>query len=390
MNLSELQALEKIQIGDIKSAIDQIKYLIIQNNQTQANLNKIFQELDTKVNLQSEYLTALDPILKIGSGTVSANGINVTGIGTLFTREISVGNSIKIGTETQVVATIVDDLNLTVVSAFTSTSVNQVYGVLKLLSKEVLTGNFEFGVTNGTPFAGVVNQGSVFQYYGRMTDPYDIINVQFAQRLFTPAMIRAANSILRTGDTVGDASLVYEYLFKNVNWTFDTSSSVYYDGPITQPNHLATLKTVQDYVTTATTKRYIKSIDNTLTELVANKLEFYGPDFFQITGPTEFTIHAPVGEYQLLIVVSATAETTHGAHDDHVGVELSVSKNGQQIGYSYERMETTVHDRDMELYGNMTATVTTTTTVINGDTISFNRINTWGTFQHYNLMITTL
>lgn len=239
MTPSELQALEKIQIGDIKSAMDQIKYLIIKNNEAQVNINKIYNALDEKVNLKSKLITVGVPILEIGSGTVSATLSTVTGTGTLFTREFIVGNSIKIGTEIIAVASITSDTLLTVDFDFDFDYTDQVYGIEKIINPEVLTGNFNFGVTNGDIFNGIVNQGSILQHYGRMTNDYDVINVQYAKRLSTPAMIRAANSILRTGDYVGPDTIAspsdkYTYNFQNIVWTFDTSVQAYYAGAIDQ------------------------------------------------------------------------------------------------------------------------------------------------------------
>jgi hypothetical protein len=242
MTPNELQSLEKLQIGDIKSAMDQIKYLIIENNAVKTKLSDLYAELDKKVNLESNYLTEQVPVTVIGSGVVSATGSNIVGTETLFTTEIHPGDSIKIGIETQVVETIVSDTALTTVDPFTN-STNQVYAITKLINPEVLIGNFEFGITNGKIFNGIVKQNSVFQSFGRMTDPNDIINVQYAQRLATPAMIRANNSILRTGDTVGDPTSTitpvdtrYIYNMTNLVWNFDSQCNAYYGGVIDEAN----------------------------------------------------------------------------------------------------------------------------------------------------------
>ena len=48
-----------------------------------------------------------------GTVTVTAGTAAVVGVGTLFTTELSVGDSIKIGTEVHTVSAITDDLNLT-------------------------------------------------------------------------------------------------------------------------------------------------------------------------------------------------------------------------------------------------------------------------------------
>lgn len=346
MQLTELQILENLKNGDIRSAMDQLRLLIKQNNDTQNNIKKIFEELDKKVNLKSKYLTELNPVTEIGTGVITVSGLDIIGIGTLFTNEIIIGNSIKVGTETRIIDSIIDDTHATITESFTTDSSNQVYGIVKLISRELLTGNFEFGQTNAETFNGVINKSSTFQHYGRMTHPYDIINVQFAQRLFNPAMARAMNAIQRDGDTVGLETLngeeKYNYLLRNLTWNFNPTTEAYYNGLINaeRRDSFVNLGYVNDIINNVITTfrtefffaRWVfeqqSSMGNTLSILGAT----WNSPF--INGPEEhdnFYPYFSVTPTGLKCLIPCVVEVTLDAWADFVYTGIHTPYNGSGI-----------------------------------------------------------
>lgn len=78
----------------------------------------VLEELTANIAATTAKVTAdAQNVVLTGSIDPTAS-VNVVGVGTLFTTELQVGDSILVSGETRVVATIVDDTNLTVTVAF--------------------------------------------------------------------------------------------------------------------------------------------------------------------------------------------------------------------------------------------------------------------------------
>jgi hypothetical protein len=270
MNPELMSILEKVKIGDLKSAMDQLHFLCSEISILKENVNAIYEDLDTKVDLASAMQNGSTVVTRIGTGIIAStsdSGATLNGTGTLFTKETQVGNEIRIGAETTYITAVTSDVIITVSPALTGTYTNVIFAIIKNATKEVLTGDFNFGILNGDIFNGTVISGSTFQMFGRMTQPNDIVNVQFVQKAVYPAMVRAQNSILRVGDTIngptntsGSGTVFdnnYTYKFTNCNWTFDTGiisfgdttnayTQLFYYGPTTNTNHVATVGYVSD------------------------------------------------------------------------------------------------------------------------------------------------
>lgn len=254
MQASLVNLIERLKIAELKALIDIIRNNVNELTLTKQNIEDIYEKLNEKVNLTSRMMEGGTTYNTLGSGVISISGSNATGTGTLFTKECAIGNQIKVGTETQQIETILSDTSLTFIDPFVNTYTNNVYAIIKNATQEVLTGDYSFGELNGYPFRGIIKQGSSFEHYGRISEPYDLVNVKFLQRAVNPAMSRAQNAIQRDGDTIGlqgtnvlDADKL-NYLFRNTKMVFDSTADLKYLGPITDEEHLITLGYLSDYI----------------------------------------------------------------------------------------------------------------------------------------------
>lgn len=338
-------ALEKLKTGDIKSAMDQLRYMSNEIVLLNTQVTNLYTELQKKVNLTSEKLNGAVAITKLGSGTVSTSAAIITGTNTLFQTDCSVGNIIKIGVETASIISISSNTSLTTNIAF-STMTNQLYAIIKNATQELLTGEFQYGELNGDPYNGVITQGSTLQQYGRMNAPNDVVNVQFVQRSVYPAMARALNAIQRDGDTVGLATVAnisdrYDYLFRNVNMTIGDSvsgnSDLKYYGVNSNANNVATMADLADLLTTTGNTRFfahwlatsVSARQGLLCGFAGTPLQqssnFY--DYFELTA-NGLTAKR---NCNVLVIVSAQAGKNIGA--DILICEMAIKKNNIDMAY---------------------------------------------------------
>ncbi len=75
----------------------------------------------------SSYYNGASSLTAPGTVSTTAASANVTGVGTNFTSRLKVGESIRVGTETKIIATITDDTHLTTTANFTSTNAAAAY-----------------------------------------------------------------------------------------------------------------------------------------------------------------------------------------------------------------------------------------------------------------------
>lgn len=264
MNPHVFSALEKLKTGDLKSAMDQVKFLCSQISELQQDVININTELEKKVALQSRMNDGSSTISVLGSGviaTITSSGTVLNGSATFFVKETAIGNQIKIGSEIVTITAynaITPDTKITVTPAITGTYVNQIYAIIKPSTKEVLKGDFNFGELNGSTFNGYIASGSKLEHRGRMSDPNDVVNVQFVQKNINPVMVRAQNAIQRDGDTITglDASNRYVYNYENTNINFGTDTNtnveVNYYGLLDNDNSVVTKGYVDDMILGAT------------------------------------------------------------------------------------------------------------------------------------------
>lgn len=263
MTLKNKQELESLKLGEIQALFDQLKFISYKLAVQQAQVDNVIASLNNKINAQSEYNEA-DVVRNIaGSGTITTNGLIVTGKSTLFTSEVSFDLSdtiktyIKVGANKREIASVESDTQLTLVSSFpTNLTTDSFYGLELPVTKEVLSGDFRFGELNNPlkQFRGFLEQGSYFLHHGRIQDPYDLVNVKYVQRQVAPAMARALNAIQRDGDIIGLEGYTadkYEYLFRNCLMTIgdplSANSELKYYGPTTDPNHVITRNVLEGY-----------------------------------------------------------------------------------------------------------------------------------------------
>lgn len=263
MTLKNKQELESLKLGEVQALFDQLKFISYKLAVQQAQVDNVIASLNNKINAQSEYNEA-DVVRNIaGSGTITTNGLIVTGKSTLFTSEVSFDLSdtiktyIKVGANKREIASVESDTQLTLVSSFpTNLTTDSFYGLELPVTKEVLSGDFRFGELNNPlkQFRGFLEQGSYFLHHGRIQDPYDLVNVKYVQRQVAPAMARALNAIQRDGDTIGlegYSADKYEYLFRNVLMTIGdpllANSELKYYGPTSDPNHVITRNVLEGY-----------------------------------------------------------------------------------------------------------------------------------------------
>ena len=269
MNLELTAILEKIRIGDLKSAKDQLRYLCGQISNIQTNIAAIYEELATKVDLASAMQSGSTVVTKVGTGiigSVSSDGVTITGTGTLFTEETETGNEIRIGAETTYITAVTSDTIITVSPALTVTTYsNVIYAIVKNATKEVLTGDFNFGVLNGSIFNGTVLQGSTFQQYGRMSQQNDIVNVSFVQKSVNPVMVRAQNAIQRNGDSItGTSGNPYTYNFNYLSWAFGANTDLRYDGIVSNGDNVVNVNYVTNAIAIATDRFYARLTNSTI------------------------------------------------------------------------------------------------------------------------------
>ena len=236
--------LETIKHFDLRSIGDQVKGLYQRLHDAYVQIEDIKIELDSKVDLisKSQSLNSVTTHTRIGSGVISSTGISTggfitfTGLGTFFTTEINpsgtspIVSAIRIDATTYSIATISDNNTLTVVSDDDIAAFDKVfYAIVKPATAEQLIGDYEFGSTNGRLFNGRINQNSILQHYGRMADPFDVVNIEYVHRTNYPILIQALKAIKRYGDTVGNVDSggwqrgMYTYNYRNCDFIFDNS-----------------------------------------------------------------------------------------------------------------------------------------------------------------------
>lgn len=331
MNPHLLSALEKLKIGDIKSSMDQIRTLYGEVALVKQEIETLFTELDSKVSLVSRKSEGSLTVSKLGTGiiaTVTSAGTVLNGTGTLFSKEVAIGNFIKIGSETVTVTGIdvtTPDIKLTVTPALVGTYVNQIYAIIKPATKELLKGEFDFGELNGDTFNGVVRQGSSLETFGRMTQPSDVVNVSFVQKQTTPIMVRAQNAIQRDGDSIiGPVGNRYLYEFDNTDIDFGSNVELTYNGITSNPTNLVT-KANLDEVHNAKGFIYFKFESQTInlatTPNPGEESNFLN-NYFTLTG-NSFICNKPC---LTLITASFSANTGVGA-DRTMALNWSINVN---------------------------------------------------------------
>lgn len=244
--------------------------------------NKLNLEIDKKVNLESEITDSELTKNHILTGIVSTNGIDITGVNTLFTKELTSGFKLNISNESKTIATIVDNTHATVESPGFSSFSNQLATITRPVTKEELVGSFSFGNLS-TPFNGSINKGSSLKHYGNMVDIADVVNVGFVLKSTNAALQRAAQAIQRDGDTVGDdTSDQLNYLFQNTNWIFNDSSILKYRGQYSEPDDVATkqvIDSLKEYLDAFKTDSFyaswLQSNQNEMKAVTTNSINYY-------------------------------------------------------------------------------------------------------------------
>ena len=89
MTLKNKQELESLKLGEIQALFDQLKFISYKLAVQQAQVDNVIASLNNKINAQSEYNNSDVTRNIAGSGTVTTNGLIVTGKATLFTTEVS-------------------------------------------------------------------------------------------------------------------------------------------------------------------------------------------------------------------------------------------------------------------------------------------------------------
>lgn len=193
-----------------------------------SSLNDMQENLNKKVNLTSEQVDGSTTTSKLGSGTININGTTLTGDSTLFLSELSPGDTLKISTYSFVIQSIDSSTTAYVIENLNNIYLNnQIYSIIKLSTKEVLNGPFSFGDLKNT-FQGRIGEGSILEHYGRMTQPNDLVNLNFVKKSVTPALVLARKAIQRTGDTIEslDESSPYNYIYNNCNLYYNNIKMV--------------------------------------------------------------------------------------------------------------------------------------------------------------------
>lgn len=249
MTPETLKIIEIIRQGDIRSAMDQIKAVCEDVKQTQLQLTDLYSALESKINSNSRSLEGNTYITIVGSGTIttSTSSYVIIGTNTAFNSELEVGWSIKIGNDTHVIESITDNEHLTLASYPSSNMSQQLFGIIKPVTKEQLIGDFQFGAFNNpsAPFRGVINNGSSLEHYGRIAQPNDIINVNYMTKQLSPIARLAAKGISRFGDTINGSS----YKYQNCKIDFDSRCSVTYRGGSSSEFNIAVIKNLTDLET---------------------------------------------------------------------------------------------------------------------------------------------
>lgn len=277
---------------DLRSTEDQIKKLYQQAHDLQIAIDDIKLELDSKVDLisRSQSLNSVTTSNTIGSGVISSTGISdgtsitFSGIGTYFTSEIAAANvtltnyAIRLGAVSYPIISINNDSSLTVsgttnISAFTE----QFYSIVKPVTAEQLVGDYEFGVLNGKLFNGRINQKSILSHYGRMADPYDVVNVQYVKNATYPILVKALQAIKRIGDSVGINSTTgttYSYTYHNCCFDFDNSVTY---GTATTTQTAAERLALSTFNFNTFTMNYRNCAINLGTPDATSDVRYYGP-----------------------------------------------------------------------------------------------------------------
>lgn len=211
-----------------KALHDQIHSLAKKYNEVQELILSIDKKLNEKANLTSQYLEGSSTVNKLGSGNVSVSLKELIGTNTLFLTELAIGDTVNISNYSFVVESISSNTSALLKISSPIQLNNQIYTITKQSTKEVFTGLFHYGETNGSAFEGRVNEGSILEHYGRMSSPNDIVNVYFVKKAITPAVVAAKKAIQRTGDIVesSDALSPYDYIYNNCNLNFNNTTAI--------------------------------------------------------------------------------------------------------------------------------------------------------------------
>ena len=383
MNPQVLMALEKIKTGDLKSAMDQLRFLCGQISALQTDVENVYTELDGKVSLQSRMQDGALTVSRLGSGIIASvtnTGTTLNGSGTFFSKECAVGNQIKIGAETTTITgfdSTTPDLILTVSPALTGTYINSIYAIIKSATAESLNGDYTFGTLNGSDtsgslFHGVVQKDSTFELRGRMSGPDDAVSVKFVQKAVNPVMVRAQNAIQRNGDNITGPTTGnrYVYSFNYTDFAFGPYSNLTYSGVFTgDPDQLVTRGYVDnqnaatiDYayanwnynsdvghhnvITPSGTSAGVRCAFR--TGVAPDEYSSNFADYFTITSlgiQLNPTLLLPTG-HGILVSISANADWTDNIGNDAYLANCVIYKNGTLIakGSTYQDYAGSAHE----------------------------------------------
>ena len=99
MGLLQNLELEHLRAVSLKSIADQLTEAYQKIAALQRDIENIHAELSDKVSLVSRADESFASFAEIGQGTVSANGVTVTGAGTRFKSQAPIGSQIRIGSD---------------------------------------------------------------------------------------------------------------------------------------------------------------------------------------------------------------------------------------------------------------------------------------------------
>ena len=244
-----------------KMVYDEIHELAKRYSNIISSINDMRGDLNKKVNLKSEQIDGPSTTSRLGSGTVSISDTALIGNSTLFLSELSVGDTIKVSLYSFIIKTIDSSSYATIENPTNISLSDQIYSIIKPTTKEVLSGAFSFGNLENA-FQGKIGEESIFEHYGRMTQPNDLVNLNFVKRSVTPVLVLARKAIQRTGDTIEslDESSPYEYIYNNCDLYYNNikmiigqddtyrASSFEYHGVTTGDYNIITRKDLKQIV----------------------------------------------------------------------------------------------------------------------------------------------